>query len=207
MAKPKRHIQNKTRRRTFRNEAESKTLVKWLNECDDAAAQRRVRKIMADLGTLCIAQRELPKKMLNVENPLLKRFKRMKAAIDRQLAGFEGIPQLLTYRVPQDNYDDYVGFYWRPTKKWPVRGRQGTQSANDALAEFNAVMRILRLGSDILGVQFCSCSKAFYPRLSHQRFCSEGCRLSFYAKDEKWQTYRRNKAREYYWLHKSGKVK
>lgn len=53
----------------------------------------------------------------------------------------------------------------------------------------------------------CSCGKLFFQRFSHQHFCSEKCRSKSYQDSATWREYRRRKAREYYHLHKTGKVK
>lgn len=53
----------------------------------------------------------------------------------------------------------------------------------------------------------CACGTYYFRRFSHQRFCSETCRLKEFRSSAEWKAHRRRKAREYYWLHKSGKVK
>jgi hypothetical protein len=70
------------------------------------------------------------------------------------------------------------------------------------------IAAMLDLGPHLVSrIAFCNCGRAFYRRLQHQQYCSEECRLGFYARSEKWKKYRRDKAREYYWLHKTGIVK
>jgi hypothetical protein len=75
-------------------------------------------------------------------------------------------------------------------------------------ASAGLIAAVLGLGPYLASrIGFCDCGKAFYRRLERQQFCSENCRLAFYAGSEKWKKYRRDKAREYYWLRKAGIVK
>ncbi|MGO9565895.1 MAG: hypothetical protein ACLPPV_24920 [Candidatus Korobacteraceae bacterium] len=50
-----------------------------------------------------------------------------------------------------------------------------------------------------------ACGIWFYKRFSHQRYCSDACRMRDYQGSNRWKAYRRDKAREYYWLHKREK--
>jgi hypothetical protein len=56
-------------------------------------------------------------------------------------------------------------------------------------------------------IEECDCGKWFFRRFKHQRFCSARCRDKANKSSPKWREYRRNKAREYYWLHKKENVK
>ncbi len=56
-------------------------------------------------------------------------------------------------------------------------------------------------------VQKCTCGLWFHRRVEDQRFHSPKCREKAFKSTEKWKAYRRTKAREYYRLHMSGKVK
>ena len=56
-------------------------------------------------------------------------------------------------------------------------------------------------------VFLCNCGKYFFKKFAHQKFCSETCRIKENQNSESSREYRRRKQREYYHLHKSGKVK
>lgn len=76
--------------------------------------------------------------------------------------------------------------------------------------EVVAVERVLDIANDgrIDFLERCAaCGTWLFKRFSHQRFCSERCRMSEYQRSDKWKAYKRDKAHEYYWLHKLGKVK
>jgi hypothetical protein len=51
------------------------------------------------------------------------------------------------------------------------------------------------------------CQRWLFARFRHQEFCCKECRRKHHALSDHWKAYKRKKAREYYWLHKSGKVK
>lgn len=62
------------------------------------------------------------------------------------------------------------------------------------IGEASVVLRILNLAaaSEIERLKQCrSCSKWFYAERSHQRFCSEDCRLASYTRSPKYKNYRK----------------
>ena len=70
-----------------------------------------------------------------------------------------------------------------------------------------AVMRLAGLNA-VLKLRTCKqCGGWFYARFEHQRFCAKNCQIKHNTSSEKWKEYKRNKAREYYHLHNSGKVR
>jgi hypothetical protein len=80
---------------------------------------------------------------------------------------------------------------------------------SDSYGEISAIADLARLAEkDLLGhLKECCCGRWIWARFSHQRFCSAMCRERDFRSSEKWKEHRRQKAREYYLLHKSGKVK
>jgi hypothetical protein len=70
-----------------------------------------------------------------------------------------------------------------------------------------AVMRLSELGA-LQKLKTCEeCGLWFYARFEHQRFCTKSCQIKHHTSSERWKEYKRNKAREYYQLHKAGKVR
>ena len=53
----------------------------------------------------------------------------------------------------------------------------------------------------------CVCGIWFIQRVRDQRFHSAKCREKAFKSSPQWKAYRREKAREYYWLHKNKNVK
>jgi hypothetical protein len=66
------------------------------------------------------------------------------------------------------------------------------------LAQLNALDKLRVCGQ---------CGTWFYARFAHQLFCKKDCQVKHNASSEQWKEYKRKKAREYYQLHKSGKVR
>jgi hypothetical protein len=57
-------------------------------------------------------------------------------------------------------------------------------------------------------IRRCSdCQSWYFARFAHQRFCTARCRERAFRSSEEWKKHRREKARDYYWLHKNAKVK
>jgi hypothetical protein len=70
-----------------------------------------------------------------------------------------------------------------------------------------ALMELAELGA-LQKLRNCKqCSVWFYARFEHQQFCAKNCQIKHNASSEQWKEYKRNKAREYYHLHKAGKVR
>jgi hypothetical protein len=95
---------------------------------------------------------------------------------------------------------------WFPAKGGLKKNKHGWPATyNDS----NAVFDIAQLAEMELlhRVQQCVCGEWFFGRFEHQRFCSAKCRENTFHSSPEWKEYRRTKAREYYALHKSGKVR
>jgi hypothetical protein len=70
-----------------------------------------------------------------------------------------------------------------------------------------AVMKLTELGA-LQKLRKCKeCGNWLYARFEHQQFCAKRCQIKHNASSEQWKEYKRNKAREYYHLHKTGKVR
>jgi len=68
-------------------------------------------------------------------------------------------------------------------------------------------MELARVGQ-ISRVRRCSdCGNWYFARFAHQRFCTARCRERAFRSSDEWKKHRREKAKEYYWLHKNAKVK
>jgi hypothetical protein len=73
-----------------------------------------------------------------------------------------------------------------------------------SVAEFAAVHDLVRLAKQnrFRQLKLCDCGKWYFARFSHQRFCSEKCRIQFWENSEDRKSQKRAKAREYYEFHK-----
>jgi hypothetical protein len=92
-----------------------------------------------------------------------------------------------------------LSFAWQPSRP----------DHPERYGELSAIADLAKLAErDLLGhLRECCCGRWIWARFSHQRFCNGKCRERDFRSSEKWKEHRRQKAREYYRLHKSGKVK
>ena len=176
-----------------------------MNEASTDKPRQRIRSLMRDIqfianayeefvdedGDVAIqAKRHLLKPLAAAHNRMTKLFRRHKF-----------FPLVWSF-------GGALVFQWCPISspagkfkgRWPPIA--GDYSESQAVYEMTWMMP-----NDIKKLRECACSKWFYARFSHQRFCSSKCRERAFRSSEVWKAYRRRKAREYYQLHKSGKVK
>lgn len=75
--------------------------------------------------------------------------------------------------------------------------------------EVGAIRNVLDLmqSGSIFKVSRCSCGKFYFRKFSHQRFCSEKCRIAEFRTSDEARRKRNEYARKLYHLHKTGKVK
>jgi len=104
---------------------------------------------------------------------------------------------------------------------WTIRGSKDLKGIDDrkeiddeeeldpSLPEILAVFCVVALTKQgVLGsIRRCECGKYFFARLPAQRFHDDNCRVVHWENSPERKLRRREKAREYYNLHKSGKVK
>ncbi len=88
---------------------------------------------------------------------------------------------------------------------WDQVGPISGQSASEWFMSY-IIIDALQSG-DLARLVKCGCGQYFFQRSSLSRFCSNKCRIGFWENSEVRKQQKRAKAREYYKLHKSGKVK
>ena len=84
----------------------------------------------------------------------------------------------------------------------------GTNAA--ASYECNAAYALMRLAelNSLNSLKTCKqCGLWFFAKFAHQEACRKECRIKHNSSSDKWKAYKRKKAREYYQLHKTGKVR
>ena len=196
------HIQKS--RRTYSGEGYSTArIIQWLNECEDNEAQLQVRELIKAGVTLARATPKQSKgSTLSVE---IRKVLSLERRINKWIAKYKAMPKLaLVTKGKRRDFDWH--FYWDPIDRGSWSRRIG--KLHFRVSEFEAVTGLLDLGlRNMARIQFCECSRAYYQRFSHQKFCSEKCRLQHYAKADDWKAYRREKARQYYQLHTRKNVK
>ena len=181
------------RKRHFAGENEAYSVMEWLNTTELKAAKARVlelQDLMRELVRTNTAKGNVSPHDETTPWNILR------ARINKKLLRYPFCHQLIWFRHP------YFLTGLRPL--W-------TGGATDVrFSEAGAVFATLLVFQQPDGwrrIAQCDCQKYYFRRFSHQRFCGEPCRLKKFHASEKWKEYRRNKAREYYWLHKNANVK
>jgi hypothetical protein len=170
-------------------------LIRWLNEntVEEEEERRRVRAFLAlmqDAQRLAQEIDTLP----NTMHPPPPAFERQ-FQLDRKINRF-----LRNYPVVQN------------VRLYPPRvviDLELVKGSKQQLQEFGHIRTILGMaeGRSITDIRECNCGKLFLARSSLTRFCSPDCRIAFWENSEERKQRKREKAREYYMLHKTGIVK
>jgi hypothetical protein len=191
---PKQQSHGTELRRTYSGEEVWEALSKWINEPSKDRARERVREILEAVNYLRTGWDGAPF--------LLARYKRRDHA--RALGRLERLLQRYQYYPVFFPFGSF-GRHWFPVRKGSRRFGRWATEYDDA----NAVFDLAQLADMGLLVRLrkCLCGRWLFARFSHQRFCSVQCREKEFRSSPEWKEYRRKKAREYYRLHMSGKVK
>jgi hypothetical protein len=195
------HVQTQSRR--FAGEQECRHLLQWLN----AGRQTKAHlKVFAILDLYKKLRRSWETKVVVEDGNVVK----------RSYARHSDLPRTLhELRRLLFEYKFYPMFFpvaplsvthWLPAKGGLRRTLHGWPTG---YSDINAVFDLMQLSvMGLLDRLFqCSCGKWIFARFAHQKFCSARCREREFRSSAEWKAKRRQKAREYYWLHKSKNVK
>ena len=181
----------KTESRSYRGQADAEFLIGWLNRVSarndpsGAMALARIDEIIdaiSQIGTS--GTTSTPKQIRNYGS-----------ALNLLLTRYEFV-----YSV---DYTRSLPFVW-------ALSSIENPAANDYIdGETLAVHHLVELAKKDVAdrVRKCECGLRFFARLPAQRFHEDVCRVRFWEQSAERQARRREKAREYYHLKKSGKVK
>ena len=119
---------------------------------------------------------------------------RINAILRRQ----KGVPRVHTFLGP-------LSITWMPIKSYAT----DPLKLNPRDSEYDITSAVLGLVEHklIANIRRCNCGRYFFARSSLTRFCSSACRIRFWENSEERKQRKREKAREYYLLHKRGVVK
>ena len=186
----------------YPDEKTCRRVIDWLNGSADDPGRKRIRQLLRNIrvvksnwveyedGDGGYLQYEGSKEDYRRAHSkiitLLKRYRFFPA-----LFSFGG--RLLTQWAPVSGPDGKFRRHWPP--------------ADGKYDDFQAIYELTFPRSlGIERIEECDCGKWFFMKFKHQRFCSARCRDRANKSSPKWREYRRNKAREYYWLHKTRNV-
>jgi len=212
MPKVHSHVPDKKTARTYSGEAIGRVVLGWLNfHCFPEHVLRQFTAISGERFNFREPQNRIiemlrlyhqsridwenlirePSKRITIKNsPPRKQSASQK--LDRRLRRYTFFPRFFPAGKT-------LSFAWTSTRP----------DHPERYEEVSAIADLAKLAEqDLLGhLRECSCGKWIWARFSHQRFCSARCREREFRSSENWKEHRRQKAREYYRLHRSGKVK
>src|SRR5215472_3551461 len=171
-----------------------KWLIRWLNEQTEEGRHER-RRVRAFLALMQDAQR-LAREIaaLPTSSPIPSVIER-RFHLDKKINGFlRSYPVVYNVRLYPPKLVSDV---------WLVEGNK------QQVQEFGHIQTVLAMAEQqpITDIRVCDCGKLFLARSSLTRFCSPDCRIAFWENSEERKQRKREKAREYYMLHKTGVVK
>jgi hypothetical protein len=193
-------------KREYSNERSAQGLLKWLNDSSNDDPHTRIRNLLRDLHYMAGSWELVDDGEgggYQLRESRIPKFRKAAQRARRLFCSYKFYPMVWPFGpgfiqqwAPISGPDGKFG------KRWPPIADEYTD--NQAIFELTWLMP----NNNILRVRECrNCGRWLYARFGHQRFCSAGCRDKANKSTLKWREYRREKAREYYWLHKSKNVK
>jgi len=194
-------------RRFYPGEAECAELIEWLNKKRKGESRLRVIQILSDIrefhalnepneaalmsvdvrGEMKMARMLLIKDKKNFERNL-KRSLKLCRSINRLLSVYKVFPVLV--KPTEFGWN----LCWEPVYEPRKRATAPTYE------EVAAVLDLVHLAKDglLTRVNNCPCcSKWFFARFRHQKFCSTRCQQKHYWQSPEWKHHRRTYLRSY----------
>jgi hypothetical protein len=185
--------------REYRGEGEARPLIEWLNWAASKAIGSEPHRMGLErvLGAKdAILQLQDAEKMVR-EGTRKAKWKE-----------FEDEASSINARLMQYEFSYALDLSKQKPISWRMRENEDPTSEFHLPKETTAIHQVIELAKQSLlnKVRKCDCGSYFFARLPAQRFHSKECRVRFWEASEGRKKRRREKAREYYSLHKSGKV-
>jgi hypothetical protein len=187
-------------KRTFHGEAHALAVVRFLNEKGNSPSRKRILELLELLRSLADHSDCYFSGYMTAKD---SEFKKLVTLFNRRVARYKMHPKLDTARGPAAALGGADATDWQFTDT-PVA------KTFKIFAEFHMARSLIRLAELRLlsSLTECKlCGQWLFARFGHQQFCSKQCRVKHNASSEESKAYRRSKAKEYYWLYKTGKVK
>jgi hypothetical protein len=196
MASATRHTSDKRTppTRTYPGDPWTSNLVSWLNGDvldrgrNSRASRSRLLDFMDSVRKVTDAIAAAPSwDLINNPTPRLNR------VINELNARLDEYPSTPTFYINWGRewvFDDAIAGRRPPGESVAIHGVI-------ELAKLHLLDRVIR----------CQCSRWFFAKFAHQRFCSTRCRRKHHQSSEEFKAARREYMRQYYRLKTSGKVK
>ncbi|WP_035350146.1 hypothetical protein [Edaphobacter aggregans] len=209
-------------RRIYQGEGSAEALVNWLNLTKDKDGKKRIAEILRLLAQLNDLPSIKDQDLTIQERTSYARFESrfsLERSLDKALAYYKMTPRIVVTNDPQrrvvarwmplDSYRNSKKRRRAKEQTWDALPDDGITLPGALMEEPRALTSVLELAESglVWKVQPCECGKFFFKRFSHQRFCSEKCRIADFRTSDEARRKRNEYARKLYHLHKSGKVK
>jgi len=221
------HIPEKSR--TYSGEDSAGALVRWLNSSPDEQGKARIRRVIALYAELRLHGQSTRTakckwtggKWVVRETSETRRGDALRAALDKALQYYRTVPS-----VTFETTSDARGYrYVLDIASVPVAGSafdRHMKAAAKASVEWETIVQSALPGSEAQAIEIalevlrtgdasrihqCRCGRFVFQRFSHQRFCSERCRIAEFRTSDEARQKRNARQRKLYQLHKSKHVK
>ena len=228
MPKAKRRIPEIREIRIYQGEQAAGALVWWLNDYPDEKVKTRIKRVIAlyrEAYELC-TETESPKlewkngDWIFHETAETRKLDALNEALSKELDYYQTSPCVEFSTLSNDRGYTFVA----PVYSVPVEGsafaRNEKRTVPEAVWKATAAAGRPNLESEVIQITLdlfrsgeickitqCPCGKFVFQRFSHQRFCSQKCRIADYRSSEEFRLGRNKRQRELYQLHKRNNIK
>lgn len=192
-------------RREFSAEKDCRRVIEWLNEGQDDPGRTRIRQLLTNIQVLSsnwveVLDEDDGEPALAYRGPRAE-YVRARKGVFHLLRRYKFSPLIFPFASRMiTQWTPISGPGGRFRRRWPP-----------VAGEYDDVQAVFELtwnkGEGLTKIRECRCGKWFFVKFSHQKFCSSRCRDKANKSSPLWKEYRRKKAREYYWLHKTKNTK
>jgi hypothetical protein len=222
--------------RTYSGEESAEILVSWLNQTAEEEAKTRIMQVISlylELWFLCneseaAQERRVGRKWIKNDTPEVRKRAKLEAELNEALEYYQTRPWIIF----ADGYrtDTRARIVSPHFSSLPAKGSEFAQKMKERLkshplpklsnkrelvppgagmGETGAIRYTLALleSGYIFKIRRCRCEKFFFQRFSHQRFCSEKCRIAEFRTSDEARLKRNAYARKLYQLHQTKNVK
>jgi hypothetical protein len=190
--------------REFSGESGCRHLLKWLNGNENDLARRRIRQLLRNFQIVSMNWIEVR----DVDGEVALKYAGSRDAYQRALGEIFGLLRRYKFSPVIWNFGPRLINQWIPRSGPAGKFERRWPPADGQYDDVQAIYELTWLTGDkgIKQIKECDCGKWFFRRFAHQKFCCAKCRDKANKSSPEWQEYRRHKAREYYWLHRTRNV-
>jgi hypothetical protein len=170
-------------RRTFSGQSDADFVVGFLNSTSPKSQARLAKKAKT--------------RVLEVIEAISRLLREMKETPDQESGAFHPLNLMLS------KYTSCPIFFpdAKVKRKWRTAPALMSKHSPEESQAVHSAVRLADRGL-LDRIQLCPCGGWYFRRFSHQRFCSETCRVEFWENSEERKQQKRERARDNYIHHK-----